>query len=83
VNAPRLVQFRPTFSDALVGLAWEVDNTRSIGGVDNTDGPNNGRAFIGLRRRVGKRQQWGYRLAYVTDLTNLDGTPFDPDEVTR
>lgn len=67
----RLVQFAEEFSAELVGTTFEVDE------IHGHDATNNGEEYVGLRTKVDG--QWGYRLGYVRDLRNLDGTPFTPD----
>lgn len=71
-TSPTLVQFRPEFSDELVGVTFEVDDPTVR--VDRTT--PEGREFVSIRIRQAKR--WGYRLAYVSDLRLLDGSAYVP-----
>lgn len=63
------VKFRDDFSAALVGLIFEIDGDVSRDA--------DGRELVGLRIKRGLR--WAYRLAYVTDLRTVDGTPLKLD----
>jgi hypothetical protein len=66
VEAGMTVTFRPDFSDALVGIVFEIV-ARSDGPLVSTEFGTD-REFVMVRTRVGKSRRWGYRLAYLADL---------------
>jgi hypothetical protein len=66
----KLVTFRPDFSEQLKGIVWEICPMPTDEAMTRTvqNGPDEGKVFCQLRRRVGKRGRWGYRFAWITDL---------------
>jgi len=62
-----LVQFRPDFSAALVGMVFEMESRADGSGDMVLIDASNGRTVVFLRTRIGKR--WNHRSAYLDDLT--------------
>lgn len=63
------VSFRPSFSDGLIGIVWEI-SAHADGLLHHIEHESlGGRVYCVIRTRVGKRSpRWAYRMAYVTDL---------------